>query len=86
MLSADLKEQVVKLSVGDRLELVQTIVASLQVKKEDYFESEEAAQGNVKPLFSLSAIRGKVKQLGDDPEAPTLEEVSQIVREVRRQG
>jgi hypothetical protein len=84
MLSADLKEQVLKLSVGDRLELVQTIVASLQVKKEDYFESGEAAKGNVQPLFSLSAIREKVKQLGDDPEAPTLEEVSQIVREVRR--
>jgi hypothetical protein len=80
MLSADLKEQVVKLSVGDRLELVQAIVASLQVKEADCFEPEDTVQ----PLFSLSAIRGKVKQLGDDPEAPTLEEVSQIVREVRR--
>jgi hypothetical protein len=85
MLSADLKEQVVKLSVGDRLELVQTIVASLQVKKEDCFDPGEP-QGSVQPLFSLSTIRRKVEQLGDDPEAPTLEEVSQIVREVRRQG
>ncbi|NJM48444.1 MAG: hypothetical protein HC860_21605 [Alkalinema sp. RU_4_3] len=79
MLSADLKEQVVNLSVGDRLELVQIIVASLQ----DRLESVEDL-GVVQPLFSLSAIRRKVKQLGDDPEAPTLEEVSQIVRKVRR--
>ncbi len=79
MLSEELKEQVVKLAVGDRLELVRIIVASLQ----DCFESVEALNV-VQPLFSLSAIRSKVKQLGDDPEAPTLEEVSQIVREVRR--
>jgi hypothetical protein len=34
----------------------------------------------------LSAMRDRVNQLGPDPEAPTLEELSQIVREVRQEA
>lgn len=37
-----------------------------------------------KPL-TLSDLRAKVQALGPDPNEPTLEELSQIVREVREQ-
>jgi bifunctional DNA-binding transcriptional regulator/antitoxin component of YhaV-PrlF toxin-antitoxin module len=37
-----------------------------------------------KPL-SLSDLRAKVEALGADPEEPTLEELSQIIREIRQQ-
>ena len=37
-----------------------------------------------KPI-SFAAIRSKVESLGHDPEQPTLEEISQIVREIRQQ-
>jgi len=37
-----------------------------------------------KPL-SLSDLRAKVAALGADPEEPTLEELSQIIREIRQQ-
>jgi putative addiction module component (TIGR02574 family) len=77
MLSADLKQQVMQLPVNDRLELIQTIVASLQTQS----STTESQQ----PL-ALSAIRHRVNQLGHDPEEPTLEELSQIVREVRQEA
>jgi hypothetical protein len=38
-----------------------------------------------KPI-TIADIRAKVTALGSDPEEPTLEELSQIVREVRQQG
>jgi hypothetical protein len=34
----------------------------------------------------IADIRAKVKALGNDPEEPTLEELSQIAHEVRQQG
>jgi predicted ABC-type ATPase len=68
MLSANLKQQVLQLPVNDRLELIQTIVASLQ-----------------SPSIALEQIRERVTQLGHDPEEPSLEELSQIVREVRQE-
>jgi hypothetical protein len=80
MLSADLKQQVTQLAVNDRLELIQTIVASLQSQS----IAPESSWGQV-PL-SLSTIRNRVNQLGPDPEEPTLEELSQIVREVRQEA
>jgi hypothetical protein len=78
MLSAGLKQQIVQLPVSDRLELIQAIVASLQA-------IETSASDFQKPL-SLSSIRAQVGQLGPDPEAPTLEELSQLVREVRQEA
>jgi hypothetical protein len=81
MLSADLKQQVTQLPVNDRLELIQTIVASLQSQSiAPKFSLDEVQQ----PL-SLSAIRHRVNQLGHDPEEPMLEELSQIAREVRQE-
>jgi hypothetical protein len=80
MLSADLKQQVTQLAVNHRLELIQTIVASLQLQS----IAPEFSWGEV-PL-SLSTIRNRVNQLGPDPEEPTLEELSQIVREVRQEA
>jgi glycine cleavage system regulatory protein len=68
MLSANLKQQVLQLPVNDRLELIQTIVASLQSQS-----------------IALEQIRERVTQLGYDPEEPSLEELSQIVREVRQE-
>jgi hypothetical protein len=38
-----------------------------------------------KPL-SIADIQAKVKALGSDPDEPTLEELSQIIQEVRQQG
>lgn len=35
---------------------------------------------------TLADIRAKVSALGPDPEEPTLEELSQLVRDVRTQG
>jgi hypothetical protein len=80
MLSADLKQQVTQLAVNDRLELIQTIVASMQSQS----IAPEFSWGEV-PL-SLSTIRNRVNQLGPDPEEPTLQELSQIVREVRQEA
>jgi hypothetical protein len=80
MLSADLKQQVTQLAVNDRLELIQTIVASLQSQS----IVPDLSLGETQP--PLSAMRDRVNQLGPDPEAPTLEELSQIVREVRQEA
>jgi hypothetical protein len=82
MLSADLKQQVTQLPVNDRLELIQTIVASLQSQS----IAPEFSLDEVQQPLSLSAIRHRVNQLGHDPEEPTLEELSQIVREVRQEA
>ena len=38
----------------------------------------------VQKSFSIASIHAKVKALGDDPDEPTLEELSQLVREVRQ--
>jgi hypothetical protein len=85
MLSADLKQQVMQLPVNDRLELIQTIVASLQAQSMVSDRSEVVVHAGQQPL-SLAAIRDRVNQLGTDPDAPTLEELSQIVREVRQEA
>jgi hypothetical protein len=82
MLSADLKQQVTQLPVNDRLELIQTIVASLQSQS----IAPEFSLAEVQQPLSLSTIRNRVNQLGPDPEEPTLEELSQIVREVRQEA
>lgn len=37
------------------------------------------------PKISFEDIRRKVKEAGKDPNQPTLEEISQIVKEVRRE-
>jgi hypothetical protein len=80
MLSANLKQQVIQLPIKDRLELIQTIVASLQSQS----IAPEFSLGEVQQPLSFSIIRGKVSQLGPDPDEPTLEVLSQIVREVRQ--
>jgi hypothetical protein len=38
-----------------------------------------------KPM-TIADIRAKVNALGSDPEQPTLDELSQIIHEVRQQG
>jgi hypothetical protein len=80
MLSADLKQQVTQLAVNDRLELIQTIVASLQSQS----IAPDLSLGDTQP--PLSAMRDRVNQLGPDPEEPTLEALSQLVRKVRQEA
>jgi hypothetical protein len=80
MLSADLKQQVTQLAVNDRLELIQTIVASLQSQS----ITPDLSLGDTQP--PLSAMRDRVNQLGPDPEEPTLEALSQLVRKVRQEA
>ncbi|NJR68528.1 MAG: hypothetical protein HC771_07530 [Synechococcales cyanobacterium CRU_2_2] len=82
MPSADLKQQVTQLPVHDRLELIQTVVTSLQSQS----IAPEFSLGEVQQPLSLSTIRNKVNQLGTDPEEPTLEELSQLVRKVRQEA
>ena len=36
------------------------------------------------PEITLDEIRRRVKEAGEDPNQPTLEEISQIVKEVRK--
>jgi hypothetical protein len=82
MLSADLKQQVTQLPVNDRLELIQTIVASLQSQS----IAPDLSWGEVQHPLTLSAMRDQVNQLGPDPEEPTLEALSQLVCEVRQEA
>jgi hypothetical protein len=66
--------------VNDRLELIQTIVASLQSQS----ITPDLSLGDTQP--PLSAMRDRVNQLGPDPEEPTLEALSQLVRKVRQEA
>ena len=39
----------------------------------------------IREPMTLKELRRRVNELGPDPEQPTLEEISQIVKEVRRE-
>ena len=70
-----------------QLELPPDIQATLQPGDEYLiWQTEDTIMfKKIQKPISFAAIRSKVESLGHDPEQPTLEEISQIVREIRQQ-
>ncbi len=88
MLAAMRPTTLVSVTPDRQLELPPEIQATLQPGDEYLIwqTADTILFKKVQKPETLADIRAKVSALGPDPETPTLEELSQIVREVRQQA
>jgi hypothetical protein len=88
MLAAMRPTTLVSVTADRQLELPPEIQATLHPGDEYLIwqTTDTIVFKKVQKPETLADIRAKVNALGSDPEAPTLEELSQIVREVRQQA
>lgn len=80
-----MEKLIAKVTAKGKLELPAEIEAQLKpyAEYEISITPEEIALKKVRKNISLSELRRRREKLGQDPEEPTLEEISQIVKEVR---
>lgn len=76
-----------KVTAKGKLELPPEIEAQLKpfAEYEISITPEEIALKKVRKGISLSELRRRREKLGPDPNEPTLEEISEIVKEVRQE-
>jgi len=78
---------IAKVTADGKLEIPPEVLAQLQPSTE-YEVSVTEDQIVFKKTYqrlTLKKLRKKVKEAGSDPNQPTLEEISQIVKEVRQE-
>jgi len=78
---------VVKVTAEGKLEIPAEVIAKLQpfTEYEVSLTEDEIVFKKIREPMTLKELRRRVDELGPDPEQPTLEEISQIVKEVRRE-
>ncbi|MEH2085540.1 hypothetical protein [Nostoc sp.] len=78
---------IAKVTADGKLEIPPEVLAQLQPSTEyevSITENEIVFKKTYKQL-TLKELRQRVKEAGSDPNQPTLEEISQIVKEVRQE-
>ncbi len=78
---------VVKVTAQGKLEIPPEVIAKLQpfTEYEVSLTEDEIVFKKIREPMTLKELRRRVDELGPDPDQPTLEEISQIVKEVRRE-
>lgn len=82
-----MEKLIAKVTAKGKLELPPEIEAQLKpfAEYEISITPEEITLKKVKKPLTLDELRRRQDELGQDPNEPTLEEISQIVKEVRQE-
>ncbi|MDF5720340.1 MAG: hypothetical protein PUP91_07635 [Rhizonema sp. PD37] len=78
---------IVKVTAQGHLEMPAELLAKLQpfAEYEVSLNEDEIVFKKIREPITLKDLRQRVDELGPDPNQPTLEEISQIVKEVRQE-
>ncbi|MBD6615725.1 hypothetical protein FNW02_07735 [Komarekiella sp. 'clone 1'] len=78
---------VAKVTADGKLEIPPEVLAQLQpfTEYEISVTEDEIVFTKTYKRLTLQELRERVKEAGSDPNQPTLEEISQIVKEVRQE-
>ncbi len=78
---------IAKVTLDGQLDIPQEILKQLQplTEYEITLTENEIKFTKNRPKITLAQIRRRVQETGEDPNQPTLQEISQIVKEVREE-
>ena len=78
---------IAKVTADGKLEIPQEVLAKLQpdTEYEVFVKEDEIVFKKTHKGLTLKELRQRVIEAGSDPNQPTLEQISQIVKEVRQE-